>query len=1832
MNKNLTNICIYKSIDDVQSKKFIYNKLLPYADEVETETQALFAEIKANLGRAVMFNEIWPGCYVWVNKLGHYINMYGFNFSKEDHILLIKLLYELVTVSEIPTASTFQCLVALLVLLKKKKYISPDELELPWRPLYNMILRIMKAKENRPEMYHICHLFENTTESLIVYAKVYFPLSATQEILDELRPTLCLTDVITMSESIQLLRWFLPVQLPPKYHSIGYQLWFEEFMKLWEICHNAPTWENKMMELMAAVANYNIGYINWEPYIPLMFTRFIRCLKLPVSSNKLQRHHEIDASSITIWIVAVLGNGSSAQTYLDKFLKTIETYFHPANNGYWLNILKEILMKLSFYFITRLHKERYAEPTWETPIPEEYKLTDNHVDAFVKSMLPVTMASIFNKLSVNHASQALQYLATMRPNLVIPYVLDRVSSTLDSLTIESYKLIATLNCMEAIARPMAEGSKNVNTDYTYPEGPRHILPLLSLLLSSIDPNNPEKCFLAFRLISVYACFIPIVDTSKPITTINEEDRLDYETASGFEDFVLQFLDKIFSFIDHSSLELVRLENSAGGEKSKLEKVTETVLYNVCMILLMYINDAIFKKALDKLCIFITERTLEIKVAGQLAAGLCRVFAQVNGKETLRTLLPVLSQTILDITGESNDIIKEEHVDDRLLYAMLLLSATVTTTGNNLLPYIDTLTTVLDRVVILNSREGNNLACILLRSVLHSLSTMVPYHFTSTDEIKYWGQVLDINSLNVKWYIPDEKEMAAINRIFLRYLIPETNKLKTYCKRLITLRREELLTSLNIVSTIIEGCESVLPIYEGKPLDLVKSSLKWQPFRPTLGMKHEILMPNGSNVKRYIGTLMNKLQSIILENTEGDTKSLFVLIKIWGYLLLGSASVSSNVVNYRNIKRAHRMMKDMLVRKKGIMGSFVLLCAEVQHKTRSYLQFFNLTEAHKKIMLKVFRLATSRYSDVRCQAQRILFRAFHHLTLSSRIIVPKLLDILRADPEADHEAYKGALNILIDSQETIIEHDWNKLRDLWTTLVLSKPCEKLSIIRLKEDVVKYISKQFTTIAITSKIPNTCLEIATALWKTNLQPTLSQPTEDEIVEGSKIAQAFNESNLASYNGLIDDLLNALLEKNLHWRHRLMAIDFIRHLVHPEQIYPPKVVRYFVGALIHDSLSERNIALRVVICMLQQQKREHPKITIDPPTSPEQNESSENQSMKFKRGQRADNAWLQYNFETRPLTAEQWDEPRFIHKPYVGYYTWPKKIEMYAPTPQQPCLDPNVRKLTDHEKEIDLFFNDLQNIKKLIKFYSLETKKDNDKFSYYKYRLFKALFRNHGIVFLKNFLPHLHELVKDKQESSQRCAAEIIAGIIKGSKHWPFNMVCEMWDSLLPVIKLALINMTPETLEDWVLCFSTAQQCRDPNRQHWLLEHLMEEIFVSESESSFIESGRLLILQTTLTEQLWRVLELLQRLLKRIEDRLLANPFENVRERLSSVLVTVFTSLRTSNNQSVPQIQDFLNKIVPKLQPLVDENATKFNNDVKNLPAHVSIVKSNDLKEIGINEEEKERAIRLLKTICKWIVDMNRPWYGLPPELYQIFPIIYQMENCETDEELKQSCTSALTIYAQAFTLPCNMPIALEAVEKMSKHVSWWTRSACLEFLQAWVFYNMCTFLSNPSWVNSVKDIVLRLLEDERVEVRKNAGELLSGLVHCMFIPELESLLDEFKKKANIKLCKKEALNSNKEETKKNLKADALRIRHAAIIGMCAFVQAHPYDIPKYVPPIFEHLRAHMNDPQPIPMTIKETLDDFKRTHNGWRGVEEYMQHFTEEQLSVLQDLIMPPSYYA
>jgi hypothetical protein len=54
---------------------------------------------------------------------------------------------------------------------------------------------------------------------------------------------------------------------------------------------------------------------------------------------------------------------------------------------------------------------------------------------------------------------------------------------------------------------------------------------------------------------------------------------------------------------------------------------------------------------------------------------------------------------------------------------------------------------------------------------------------------------------------------------------------------------------------------------------------------------------------------------------------------------------------------------------------------------------------------------------------------------------------------------------------------------------------------------------------------------------------------------------------------------------------------------------------------------------------------------------------------------------------------------------------------------------------------------------------------------------------------------------------CGFVLLAGIIRGAKHWPFHKVSALWQSLVPIIRLALLNMTVETVVDWGVCFATA-----------------------------------------------------------------------------------------------------------------------------------------------------------------------------------------------------------------------------------------------------------------------------------------------------------------------------------------------------------------------------------------------------------------------------------------
>lgn len=145
-----------------------------------------------------------------------------------------------------------------------------------------------------------------------------------------------------------------------------------------------------------------------------------------------------------------------------------------------------------------------------------------------------------------------------------------------------------------------------------------------------------------------------------------------------------------------------------------------------------------------------------------------------------------------------------------------------------------------------------------------------------------------------------------------------------------------------------------------------------------------------------------------------------------------------------------------------------------------------------------------------------------------------------------------------------------------------------------------------------------------------------------------------------------------------------------------------------------------------------------------------------------------------------------------------------------------------LSQREQIIFDHFTDPLFINQFVEFLSLEDRKGKDKFSPRRFCLFKVrvrpsheldrrdppgraihrcnslrqgLFRNFNDAFLPLLRPHMERLVADSHESKQRCVAEIISGLIRGSKHWSFSKVRRLENRLnLSDLLVLSLNVVP------------------------------------------------------------------------------------------------------------------------------------------------------------------------------------------------------------------------------------------------------------------------------------------------------------------------------------------------------------------------------------------------------------------------------------------------------
>ena len=978
----------------------------------------------------------------------------------------------------------------------------------------------------------------------------------------------------------------------------------------------------------------------------------------------------------------------------------------------------------------------------------------------------------------------------------------------------------------------------------YPEGQTHVLPLLFSVLPGIDTNDMRKSMITFQFISTFASLVTFVDCSahtEHFPNLSEDEKkICFQTAQ-FEDFLVEFLNRCFTIVENSAVQQIRTETSADDTNfSREDNMKDVGMASTFSAILMQCSEKLYDVALKKVSSWLNGKIMEWKVSGKIAASLSRCVTKIRPEKGLAKLMPmILGALDKSLTDGVKD---EDNLSDEVKFLLMVLSEIIRVPGKFLLPYVPRIDALLRKLVEHSSKEGTILTGAVLRNTLRSLTNVCPVEYksvvtgydgdlTSYLPISDWGKPGDIHNLDIEWFIPGTEEVAAAQSIVTKILGTQLKKIRGHVDKSCSLSREELHFTISCVSDVILGAGTLLSPWKEECLELKKSQVD-------LSHMHHTVFPTeqpqitleGLNVRLEIVRILHKLLEFQLENNSDDTKALTLITNAYSSLLFFTGVPKTEYDNrWKSFHAIKKAMENKLLGSKKLIRAILIDRTHLQHESRVQENSNkNFTLAHKTIYEDLLVLATNHYSEVRIKGQDILSRGIKHFSHSYHLLVPRLLELLKKTEAVSHEQFKGALYVILGTQgkSILTKHSWEAFAQLCPALIEASHSEKPSIIKVFSALVDVVVQNLDTVTITYTLPDCMVSQALELWETveqeenglkrTILPSQPKPEEHEVTNGEKLMQESNESLDKCYHDIVIKLCTQLESGTLHWRHYNAGVSILATLTRHDKVMPAEMVRIMANNLVHDNIIVRKTSIHNMSALLRQQKRPHVKIE----------RRIENRESPVRPGNREDNMWLQYNRENWPKTEEEWNKPNFVHKTHFGYYHWPQVMKVYGPDEMQPSLERGLEQMPECEQEIFKFLTDEKSISKWIGFLSLEEVKGKDKFDSRRFLMWKGIFRNFGFNALEKLIPFIEKLCDDQLDSSQRCAAEIIAGLIRGAKHWPWAMTQRLWTWLVPVLRRLLGNVTVETIRDWGTCFATASESRDPNRIHWMLEVLMEE----------------------------------------------------------------------------------------------------------------------------------------------------------------------------------------------------------------------------------------------------------------------------------------------------------------------------------------------------------------------------------------------------------------------
>ena len=308
------------------------------------------------------------------------------------------------------------------------------------------------------------------------------------------------------------------------------------------------------------------------------------------------------------------------------------------------------------------------------------------------------------------------------------------------------------------------------------------------VLPGIDVNDFKKTAITLQFLISQCLLIPIVDCSKAsqfYDDLTEEEHELCEQTARFEDFVLEFLDRIFAMIEASASQTIRMDHSSQMDlisgKSKLEQLSEGMIQTSSHSILGQCSQSILTEATSKIVRHVKTTLYEPKVAGPAMAVLIRVFGRVNGKDVLKQLVPHFVQLIERHFDETEDVYELEKQSDEFVYYLRVLLELMRCDPFEVQSYVHLTIPIMDKLIKCKCHITNRTSNLILTNILYNLSTIQTLDIKTVPDayskplkdflpIRHWGQKMGDDE-KFEWVIPGEKERKTCEMLIWRFLVP-----------------------------------------------------------------------------------------------------------------------------------------------------------------------------------------------------------------------------------------------------------------------------------------------------------------------------------------------------------------------------------------------------------------------------------------------------------------------------------------------------------------------------------------------------------------------------------------------------------------------------------------------------------------------------------------------------------------------------------------------------------------------------------------------------------------------------------------------------------------------------------------------------------------------------------------------------------------------------------------------------------------------------------------------------------------------------------------------------